>query len=132
MRTRFLAAMFGLGIVLLAAVPVALHATPSIQASRITFPQVTRVCDNYLLGDYVVVHDNQKMARGEPCTTFYRLRDHAAAEAVVSFHCIPRARATQSQTTVTRIPSQQGGTTTWLLVEYQIAGDSEAHGVPTR
>lgn len=104
-----------------------------VQASRITFLEPTRVCGHYLMGDYIVVHDDRKMERGEPCTTFYAARPReAAAEAVVSFHCIPRQRAPVSQTTITTIPV--GGVTTTTgtleLVEYQIAGDSEVHGVP--
>ena len=106
-------------------------AKAEVQASRITFLEPTRVCGHYLMGDYVVVHDDRKMAQGEPCTTFYSVKPDRT-EAVVSFHCIPRQRGPVSQTTITTIP--MGGVTTTTrsskLVEYQIAGDSEAHGVP--
>ena len=103
-----------------------------VQASRITFTQVTRVCGHYLMGDYVVVHDDNKMAAGEPCTTFYRLRRDKAPVAEISFHCIPKQRAPVAQTTIWTVPTV--GVTTALqsldLVEFQIADDSEAHGVP--
>lgn len=38
---------------------------PSVRASLVSFPEVTQV-HGYLLGKYVVVHDEGKMARGEP------------------------------------------------------------------
>lgn len=103
-----------------------------VQASRITFTQVTRVCGHYLMGDYIVVHDDNKTAAGEPCTTFYRLRPGKAAVAEVSFHCIPKQRAPVAQTTITTIPTAGVTTATRSLelVDFQIAGDSEAHGVP--
>lgn len=39
---------------------------PSVRASLVSFPEVTQVHGCYLLGKYVVVHDEGKMARGEP------------------------------------------------------------------
>ena len=111
-----------------------LKATPAkspVQASRITFLEPTRVCGHFLMGDYVVVHDDLKMARGEPCTTFYQLK-RDKTEPVLSFHCIPRQRDVVAQTTIRIVPADGVTTMTrWRkLVEYQIGGDSEAHGVP--
>jgi len=103
-----------------------------LHASLVTFQETTRVCDHLLQGQYVVVHDDDKMARGEPCTTFYRMKK-GEAEAVASFHCIPRQNGRVEQTTVTVV--RRGPTTTTYvpeLIEYQIAGDTEAHGVPVR
>jgi len=103
-----------------------------MQASRIDFIQITRVCSQHLLGSYVVVHDADKMAAGEPCTTFYKLRAGKAAEEVVSFRCIPKHRTPVAKTTITVVPT--GGITTTTssveLIEFQLAGYSEAHGVP--
>jgi len=112
--------------------PVAKAARAPVQAARVTFAEPTRVCGHFLWGNYIVVHDDGKMAIGEPCTTFYRVRDGKQTEAAISFHCIPRQRHPVSQTTITTIPQQGPSTTTRFieLVEYQIAGDTEAHGVP--
>jgi len=111
---------------------VPLGAREPVQASRVTFTEVTRVCGYFLMGTYVIVHDDAKMAAGEPCTTIYKIRDGQPAEATVSFHCIPRQRGLVASTTLTTIPSMgtTTGTRTVDLVEYQIAGDTEAHGVP--
>jgi len=128
-----------IGFVILAAAAInaatALTATgarPPVQASRVTFNGVTLVCGHYLMGDYIVVHDDNQMAAGEACTTFYRLRPGKAAVAEVLFHCIPRQRAPVAQTTITTVPTGGVSTTTHAveLLEFQIAGDSEAHGVP--
>ena len=108
--------------------------TPHWKAARVTFLLPTRVCDQYLMGTYVVVHDEDKMMRDEPCTTFYRVGATEKAEAVVSFHCIPKPRAPVTAPTLTTIPT--GGVTTTTrtvtLVEYQLPGEAEAHGVPSR
>lgn len=102
-----------------------------VQASRVTFTEVTRVCGYFLMGTYVVVHDDAKMAAGEPCTTFYKLSPGKAAEPAVSFHCIPRARRPVATTTFTTAPARMTNVQGMPeLIEYQIAGDSEAHGVP--
>jgi hypothetical protein len=130
MRTRLYAGLSIIAVVI-ASIPVALAARAPVHASRITFLEPTRVCGFYLMGDYVVVHDDGKMAEGKPCTTFYRTRA-GEAEAVVSFHCIPRQRSAVSQTTVTTMLAQgvSTATRTRVLLEYQLAGDKEAHGVP--
>ena len=59
------------GVALLTASAAGAPATPTtslpseIRASLVTFPEITRVCDHYLLGQYVVVHDEGRMARGD-------------------------------------------------------------------
>lgn len=79
-------------------------------------------------GPVIVVHDDEKMARGEPCTTFYRFDPaEGQKEALVSFHCKPRRVKAVSSTTFTTATTDLG---IKRLIEYQIAGDSEAHGVP--
>jgi hypothetical protein len=132
MRAKTLFSLVVAIALVLSATLAATTIKPPVQASRITFTEVTRVCGHYLMGTYVVVHDDRKMADGEPCTTFYRLRPGAAAEPVLSFHCIPRQRPMAAQTTIVTAPT--GGVTTTThavdLIEYQIAGDSEAHGIP--
>lgn len=104
-----------------------------IRASLVTFPEVTRVCDHYLLGQYVVVHDEGSMARGEPCTTFYK-PGKEGARPIVSFHCIPRHNGPVAKITVAtrQVDGTATSTRALELVEYQFAGDTEAHGVPER
>lgn len=103
--------------------------TADKQWSIVTFKQTVRVAGRFVSGPVLIVHDDQKMARGEPCTTFYRF-DPAKGpkDELVSFHCIPR-RAPQvtAETTFKTVVVEPGMP---RLLEYQIAGDDEIHGVP--
>jgi hypothetical protein len=124
-----------LALTLLAAVfPAALTLDAAIvrprqQTSIIRFERPTWVAKELLIGSYMIVHDDARMARGEPCTAIYRLGGSISAEnEVVAFHCIPRERKLANTFQMTVDSSLVPGTDT--LVEYQFAGDSEGHGVP--
>jgi hypothetical protein len=81
-------------------------------------------------GPVAVVHDSEKMARGEACTTFYRFKPGVGIqEQLVSFHCQPRDTKMATDTTFTTVSTDAGCK---KLVEYQIAGTAEAHGVPAQ
>ena len=104
---------------------------PSHQSSIVRFERPTWVASAMLIGTYVIVHDEDKMARGEPCTALYRVVGTPAhpLEEVVSFHCIPRPRTVVSR--FTSLVSSNPATGVDTLTEYQFAGDSEGHGVPS-
>ena len=118
------------------------HVSPVRQWAIVNFDRTTEVSGALLnAGQYVVVHDAEKMARGEPCTTFYSFGEsgNGAQEEAVSFHCIPRERDVTSTTalTLTTVPGNTEGCTGWSytndkLTEFQFAADSEGHGVPDR
>jgi len=94
------------------------------------FPNAILVKDTVVMGPVLIVHDSAKMARGEACTTFYRFKPGVGPqEELVSFHCRPREGSTQEETTFTL---EAHGPGCKRLVEYQIGGDPEAHGVPTK
>ena len=42
--------------------------TPGHQSAIVTFQRPTWVAGVMLMGTYVIVHDEDNMARGEPCT----------------------------------------------------------------
>jgi hypothetical protein len=104
----------------------------SHQSAIVTFQRPTSVAGTILIGAYVIVHDEDKMMRGEPCTALYRVGTPARPlEEVVSFHCIPHERKViPSFTTTVRSNPALGIDTVDMLTEYQFAGDSEGHGVP--
>ena len=82
------------------------------------------------MGPVLIVHDSEKMANGEACTTFYRFTPgKGPQESLVSFHCRPTPRAAVAQTTFTVSDNAVGCK---RLTEYQIGGDAEAHGVPAK
>ena len=77
-------------------------------------------------GDYLFVHDDAAMARGEACTFVYKGNAAIDSKLVVSFHCIPAQRFKVDSFTV-RMASVNGINE---LREYQFAGETEAHTVP--
>lgn len=81
-----------------------------------------------LKGEYLFVHDDAAMARGEACTYIYKgvapLRD----KLVVSFHCIPAERAKASHF-VWRTAQTKTGTVE--LREFQFGGQTESHLIPS-
>ncbi len=88
------------------------------------------VKDQIVMGPVLIAHDDTKMARGEACTTFYRFEPgKGPKEGIVSFHCRPMARAAVDKTTFNVVNQPTGCK---RLTEYQIAGDAEAHGIPSK
>jgi hypothetical protein len=86
--------------------------------------------DQILMGPVLIVHDHEKMSRGEACTTFYRFTaGKGPGDELLSFHCRPVQRTTVDRTRLRVVDSPLGCK---RLTEYQIAGDSEAHGIPTK
>jgi len=136
MKPRSLIGLFLAGLALAVAAVATRAETTSDgkQWAIVNFPEKIVVNGRMLVGAYAVVHDDAKMARGEPCTTFYRFNaKKGPGQAAVSFHCIPAARAVAATATLTTKPaglpwSRYGARTE--LVEYQFAGDAEGHGVP--
>jgi len=82
-------------------------------------------------GPVLFIHDDRKMARGEPCTTV-KLFDPAGGplDEVAAFHCIPTPRAAVVTFTIRTQPNTALGFGC-VLTEYQFAGDTEGHGVPS-
>ncbi len=113
-----LVAMAGLGL----ARPVA------VKYIDIVFRDPVRVGDTVLMGSYVIEHDDDRMARGEPCTYIYEADDLRAP--VVTFHCTHLERPAASQATVVLKPTINPAIK--ALAEFQFEGETASHGVPIR
>jgi len=86
---------------------------------------------NLLMGRYLIVHDDDRMARGEPCTSVYRFDPERGPQAIeVAFMCKPHYRAVCDKTTLS--VRRNAATGFNEVTEYQFAGDSEVHGIPAR
>lgn len=99
---------------------------PAVQTAVVTFRDPVRVGDTLLFGRYVIEHDNDRMARGEPCTYIYEAGNRRMP--VVTFHCTHlEGPAPATDTVVLRrspvYPVQE-------LRSFQFAGDPAGHGVP--
>jgi hypothetical protein len=102
-------------------------APPVRQSIDVWFKHPTWVGKSILLGHYVIEHDNDRMARGEPCTHVYAFDDRE--NPVATFHCIHLERDRASQPTVGLATMPDGFK---RLTEFQFAGESAAHGYPVR
>ena len=114
--------------------PAARHGDPrpTRQSAVVTFERPTWVAGELLVGTYLIVHDEERMAQDGPCTALYRVGAKTApAEEVVAFRCIPRERNAVSGFTATVTSNRAHGIDVFdTLAEFQFAGDMEGHGVP--
>ena len=91
------------------------------------FHYTVTLMDVALKGEYLFVHDDEAMARGEACTYVYKGVSESAKNLVASFHCIPAVRAKAESFTVRTSMVSPG---VYELKEYQFAGSTESHLVP--
>ena len=104
-------------------------AAGSSESAVVEFAETVKLQGALLKGEYFVVHDEQRMARGEPCTYIYRGNQLDETKLVVAFHCIHvnRDKALAFKVTLNRhstpyeVPEIQ---------EIQFAGSTEGHRVP--
>ena len=102
-------------------------APPVRQSTEVWFQRPVRVGRNILQGHYVIEHDNDRMARGEPCTYIYAYNDRTRP--VVVFHCTHLERDRNGTNTVALVTISDGSMQ--KMTEFQFAGEYAAHGVPS-
>ncbi|MFY9572636.1 MAG: hypothetical protein WAV20_14650, partial [Blastocatellia bacterium] len=97
------------------------------ERATVEFNEQVKLLDVFLKGKYLIVHDEDKMAKGEDCTYVY----DATGKLVVSFHCTPverrkadRFKVVTSRSIIANVPSE--------IKEIQFAGSTEAHQVPVQ
>lgn len=133
---RFLLTSLIFGVVAVCALPARLAALASpgrtIAVAEIT--EKTKLLKAELLGKYIFVHDDSKMAKNEPCLYVYRHSQDAdgnpaieTENLVVSFHCQPVERAAVNQLVLTYGMTNDGMSE---LREIQFGGSTEGHRVP--
>ena len=91
------------------------------------FNYTVTLMDVSLKGEYLFVHDDEAMARGEACSYIYKGVSEVPRNLVASFHCLPAARAKAESFTVRTSMVSPG---VYELKEYQFAGSTESHLVP--
>ena len=127
MRTRYIVGSLVLLGIALAGSRTA--AQPALKWAIVNLTDATVIAGAFVSGPVVFVHDDAKMARGEPCTSVHEFdAKKGLGKEVVAFHCKPRwtkAPARFTQATATRPDSAR------VMTEYQFADDTEAHGIPT-
>jgi hypothetical protein len=112
------------------AVTTTAGSAPKRQSAVVYLSEPTLIGSTIVQGPVLFVHDEERMARGEPCTTIRLFEPgNGPTESLVSFHCIPTRRPTARAFTLRTRPNTTDGFGC-VLTEYQFAGDSEGHGVP--
>ena len=93
--------------------------------ATIQFNEPVKLLNVILKGEYLLVHDEEKMASGQDCTYVY----DRSGKLIVSFHCVPveRPKATGFRVLTVRVGTSNG---IQEMKEYQFAGSTEAHQVP--
>ena len=90
------------------------------------FPKPVIVQGVVLKGQYLFVHDDAAMSRGDACTFIYKGVAEVPANLVTSFHCIHIERA-KVKSFAWRTRETAAG---MELVDFQFVGEKAAHGVP--
>lgn len=97
------------------------------QSAVINFNRAVVLHGVTLNGEYLFVHDDAAMQRGEACTYVYEGNAPVPRKLVVSFHCVPVQRVKAKNFIVRTVETSPGVAE---LQEFQFAGDTEAHAVP--
>jgi len=116
-------------VTLISNAPSGTNASNVTQKERatVTFSQPVTLMGVTLKGDYLFVHDDAAMARGEACTYVYKGSAAVPEKLVISFHCTPVPRTMVGRFTVRTMLISPGQSE---LSEFQFAGSSEGHLVP--
>lgn len=130
MKTLFLFAAL-LFAVTLSSVSLASNTTVAGKKHKavMQFSQPVELMNVILQGEYLFVHDDAAMARGEVCTFVYKGTGEVANKLVASFHCTPAERTKVGSFTVRTNQPAPGIT---VLSEFQFGGETEAHVVPAK
>ena len=101
-------------------------APPVRQVVDVWFMRPTFIGRSMVQGHYLIEHDNDRMARGEPCTHVYAFDDRE--KPVATFHCTHLERDRPAKNVVVLETLADG---MQKLVEFQFAGEHAAHGYPS-
>ena len=103
---------------------------PRNESAVVEFPQTVLVNGVFLKGDYLVIHDEAKMAQGQNCTYIYEFTGKVQGRLVTSFHCTPVEREKVGTFTVLIAPLTQALPGIPRVTSIQFAGSTEAHQLP--
>jgi hypothetical protein len=94
------------------------------ERATVQFTETYKLLNVFLKGEYLIVHDEGRMAKGEDCTYLY----DRSGKLVVSFHCTPvqRPKADRFRVVASRLTADGIAE----IKEMQFPGSTEAHLVP--
>ena len=127
MKSLLLMVALLFAVVLSGSSSVASKAAPAKkQRAAMTFTTPVKLQGVMLKGEYLFVHDDAAMARGEACTFVYKGTVETPSKLVVKFECTPIPRAKVGSFTVRT--NEVAGVS--VITEFQFEGETESHGIP--
>jgi hypothetical protein len=104
-------------------------AASRFQSAVVEFDQTVRLQGVLLRGQYLIAHEEELMAYGEPCTYIYHGTQVNPSRLVIAFHCIPVER---ESTNTFKVTLSRPSTPYAIpeVKEYQFAGSTEGHRIP--
>ncbi|HKQ77278.1 MAG TPA: hypothetical protein VJ810_26505 [Blastocatellia bacterium] len=96
----------------------------------VEFTETVKLQGVLLRGQYLIFHDDTKMAAGEPCLSIYTMKAGIRDKLVISIHCEPVERERASQFTVTLSP-RSSAIAVREVREIQFAGFAKGHKIPS-
>jgi len=129
MKSLFLLFALLFAVALSSSSAIVSKASNGKQKAVAQFNEPVRLQGVLLKGEYLFVHDDAAMRRGEACTFVYKGDAEIAGKLVVSFHCTPVQRQKVSSFSVR---TEQVSPGINELREFQFSGETEAHGVPAK
>jgi hypothetical protein len=130
MRLRYFvtlsALLLGVGLLELGE-PAGAAETSARQSAIVALQDPLSVGGTFVMGRIMIVHDEDRMARGEPCTQVYLLAQGKAPEEVAAIHCKRVSRPIADKLT---LEMRRTDPTYRILTAYQFRGSDHAHELP--
>jgi hypothetical protein len=102
---------------------------PRKEKAVVEFTQTVKWMDVLLKGEYLIVHDEEAMAQGKPCTYVYKGNKEQADKLILSFHCKHMDRQV-AKSFVMRLYKRNVAYEIPEVQEFQFAGSAAGHAVP--
>jgi hypothetical protein len=103
---------------------------PQREEAVVEFTETVKLQGVLLRGQYLIYHDDAKMAEGEPCLYIYTMKAGKRDKLVIALHCEPVERKQAKEFTVTLTPRNSAYTVREVR-EIQFAGFTKAHIIPS-
>jgi len=128
MRNRLIVGSFVMFACIAAVAVSRSDADTAVKWAPVNLTSATLIAGTFVSGPVAFIHDDAKMAAGEPCTRVHRfIPGTGVGEELVAFHCKPRWGKAPERFTQAIASTPDG---LRVMTEYQFAGDKEAHAIP--
>jgi hypothetical protein len=101
---------------------------PQREEAVVEFTELVKLQGALLRGQYLIYHDDAKMAEGEPCLYIYTMKAGKRDQLVVAVHCEPVERKPAKEFTVLLTPRNFAYGVREVR-EIQFAGVAKAHRI---